>query len=580
MRDSTGSHPVQRRQLHSSLLSAAQRKELERFGRRFNRLGANFSLFHSEGGIILHCDSGAFCSSKQRLAELGCHVLADKDRHSPDNERPNVQRFGGENSVLAGPLVLSRDTRERPREWAVALVELGDSTTPFISDSGSVGGHATYRQDHAVTLQEMLGALLDCFQSVASVQEQMDEIGIELTRVYEELVLLHKLSTNMKVTESDANFLQMACDSLTEVVSVAGIALLLERPGEEGREMMVAAGSGLIEVDPEFSATLCTRLTEEIAAGQEALLDSGAFDGFRYEWPDSIENIIAVPLLGKECHESFLMFSGQRNRQPVGVMVAVNVRDKQEFDSTDVKLFNSVANSCAVFMENGRLFNDVSELFVGSLRALTSSIDAKDNYTHGHSERVAIVSRWIAQHCASAYDIKLEQIHQVYLAGLLHDIGKIGVDDSILRKEGRLTEEEHECIRKHPAIGAGILRAIPQMDAIIPGVLFHHEWVNGQGYPHGTKGDRIPLVGRIVGLADAFDAMTSRRSYRKALSVEEALEEIRSCMGTQFDERVGQLFLESDVAKLWGILQCGSHEPHHASGLSEYGLAAVGTLIR
>jgi len=267
MRDRTGSHPVQQRPLYGSLLSAAQRQELERFGRRFNRLGANFSLFHSEGGLILHCESGGFCSSKKRLAELGCRVLASKDRHSTDDKRPNVQRFSGENSVLAGPLVLSRDMRGHPMEWAVALVELGDSTTSFISDSRSVGGHATGRQDHALTLEEMLGALLDCFQSVASVQEQMDEIGNELARVYEELVLLHKLSTNMKVTESDANFLQMACDSLTEVVSVAGIALLLERPGEEGREMMVAAGSGLIEVDPEFSATLCTRMTAGGAVG-------------------------------------------------------------------------------------------------------------------------------------------------------------------------------------------------------------------------------------------------------------------------------------------------------------------------
>ena len=576
----TGSHPVQQRQLYSSLLSAAQRKQLERFGLRFNRLGANFSLFHSEGGIILQCESDGFRSSKKRLAELACLVLASKDRHDVDNSSSNVQRFSGANSVLAGPLVLSRDTRERPREWAVALVELGDSTIPLNPDSGLSGGHVSTRQDHALTLQEMLGALLDCFQSVASVQEQMDEVGIELAQVYEELVLLHKLSTNMKVTESDANFLQMACDSLTEVVSVAGIALLLERPGEEGREMMVAAGSGLIAVDSDFSASLCSRMAEEIAAGQEALLDSDAFGGFRYEWPDAIRNIIAVPLLGKECHESFLMFSGKRSQQPVGVMVAVNVRDKPEFNSTDVKLFNSVANGCAVFIENGRLFNDVSELFVGSLRALTRSIDAKDTYTHGHSERVAIVSRWIAQQCASALDIRPEQIHQVYLAGLLHDIGKIGVDDHILRKEGRLTEKELECIRKHPGIGAGILRGIPQMDTIIPGVLYHHEWVNGQGYPHGLSGDRIPLVGRIVGLADAFDAMTSRRSYRKALSVEEALVEIRHCMGTQFDECVAQHFLESDVSKLWEILQTGGHESHAASELSEYGLAAVGTLIR
>jgi HD-GYP domain-containing protein (c-di-GMP phosphodiesterase class II) len=364
------------------------------------------------------------------------------------------------------------------------------------------------------------------------------------------------------------------------VVSVAGIAVLLQSPGEEQPEIRVAAGSGLIAVDAEFSTTLCARMAEEMAAGQEALLDSVAFDGLRYEWPDSIRSIIAVPLLGKDSRDSLLTASGQRGRQPVGVMVAVNVLQKAEFDSTDIKLFNSVANSCAVFVENGRLFNDVSELFVGSLRALTHSIDAKDAYTHGHSERVATVSRWIAEHGAATLELRPEQIQQVYLAGLLHDIGKIGVEDSILRKEGRLTDEEHACIRKHPGIGAGILRGIPQMDAIIPGVLYHHEWVNGQGYPHGLKGDRIPLIGRIVGLADAFDAMTSRRSYRQALDVDAALLEIRKCVGTQFDERVTQVFLESDIDKLWHLLQSESHETHDASGYSECRLAAVGTLIR
>ena len=205
-------------------------------------------------------------------------------------------------------------------------------------------------------------------------------------------------------------------------------------------------------------------------------------------------------------------------------MVAVNIQDKDEFDSSSVKLFNSVATGCAVFVENGRLFKDLSELFIGSLTTLTDSIDAKDGYTHGHSERVAMISKWIGECLVSENLLRPEQVSEVYLAGLLHDIGKIGVDDAVLRKTGPLTDEESECIKKHPVIGAGILRGIKQMGDIVPGVLYNHESVDGSGYPSGLQGDDIPIIGKIVGLADSFDAMTSKRSYRAARSIEQAVE--------------------------------------------------------
>ena len=239
-----------------------------------------------------------------------------------------------------------------------------------------------------------------------------------------------------------------------------------------------------------------------------------------------------------------------------------------------------MAGGCAVFIENGRLFKDLKELFIGSLKALTSSIDAKDTYTHGHSERVAYISRWIAERLSRQEPLDEEQMHKVYLAGLLHDIGKIGIEEAVLRKNDKLTDEEFERVKKHPSIGAGILREIQQMREIVPGVLCHHERVDGKGYPNHLVGDEIPLLGKIIGLADSFDAMTSKRTYRDAMTVEQALEEIERGLGTQFDEKIGRVFLDSDVSELWDIIRDGFNEFNGNSTSEEYGTAAVGTLIR
>ena len=270
----------------------------------------------------------------------------------------------------------------------------------------------------------------------------------------------------------------------------------------------------------------------------------------------------------------------QNDRYIIGVMVAVNRIGKQDFDSTDVKLFSSVASGCAVFIENGRLFKDLKELFIGSLKALTSSIDAKDKYTHGHSERVAFISRWIAERLAEHEHLDDEKIHEIYMAGLLHDIGKIGIDETVLRKQGRLTEQEFARIKVHPSIGAGILREIKQMRNIVPGVLCHHERIDGKGYPNGLTGEQIPLTGKIVGLADSFDAMTSKRTYRGAMTVEQALAEIEKNLGTQFDEKIGRVFLDGDIYQLWDSIREGLSEIIQNGASSEYGAAAVETLIK
>jgi HD-GYP domain-containing protein (c-di-GMP phosphodiesterase class II) len=430
--------------------------------------------------------------------------------------------------------------------------------------------------------------LAENFQAAGQAEKQIEMVSNELAQTYEELVLLHKLSTNMKVTEPDATFLQMACDSLADIVGVEGMAILLEKTIEGEKRLVLSAGLGLIDVNEQMAGILKNRLVEEINSGHEALLDSEVDSHFKYNWPGNIKSIIAAPFWGKgKTGAPFSSSEGskgaeeaQNDNSIIGLMVAINRIDKPDFDSTDAKLFNSVANGCAIFIDNGRLFKDLEELFIGSLKALTSSIDAKDPYTRGHSERVAFISRWIAERIDGEEPLKGEQIHKIYLTGLLHDIGKMGVDDAVLRKKGKLTEQEMNDIRKHPSIGAGILSGIKQMRDIVPGVLCHHERADGKGYPNGLVGGQIPLMGKIVGLADSFDAMTSKRTYRDAMTVEEARTEIENGLGTQFDEKIGRIFINSDVHQLWDIMQEGLAEIYGDGNLSEYGTAAVGELVR
>jgi len=580
-------------------LNLSQRRDLERFGDRISKFGVDFAVINADGNILLSRESGRFKSDDQQLVESARHALNhEAEEISRVGRETQVYRFGEHGQVLAAvlssPAGIAVQESQGVKSGPAGLVALIDLGPWSVADSKTGSGWAepygqlaevfnASTQVNIEYLMEMLRFLAKSFWAEAKAEEQIEMVSTELAQTYEELVLLHKLSTNMKVTEADTNFLQMACDSLTEIVSVEGIAILMERPVDGGKQLVVAAGSGLIDINERMAGILHSRLDDEINSGKEALLDSEVDSPFKYEWQDNVKSIIAVPLYSSDKSESPFTEKTKDGSYIIGMLVAINRIDKGDFDSTDVKLFNSVANSCAVFIENGRLFKDLEELFIGSLKALTRSIDAKDKYTHGHSERVAFVARWIAERISEEQPLEEEQLHKIYLAGLLHDIGKIGIDESVLRKQGKLTEEEMDCIKKHPLIGAGILREMKQMRDIIPGVLYHHERIDGKGYPNGLVGDEIPLIGKIIGLADSFDAMTSKRTYRSARTIEQAIEEIEKGLGTQFDEKIGRIFINSDVFLLWDIIMKNISDLggiYGKSDFAEYGTAAVGTLIK
>jgi putative nucleotidyltransferase with HDIG domain len=204
--------------------------------------------------------------------------------------------------------------------------------------------------------------------------------------------------------------------------------------------------------------------------------------------------------------------------------------------------FNRMSESIKdAFEKVQRAARENQELFLSSIRALAAAIDAKDPYTRGHSERVARYSSAIAKEMG----LSAEDVRRARLSALLHDVGKIGVDDRIIRKPTALTDEEFELMKAHPVKGAAIMETIPQLADIIPGMKYHHEKWEGGGYPEGLKGEQIPMQARIVAVADAFDAMTTTRPYQKAMEVTYVLERLREMANKRFDASVIEALVRS-----------------------------------
>ena len=214
---------------------------------------------------------------------------------------------------------------------------------------------------------------------------------------------------------------------------------------------------------------------------------------------------------------------------------------------TSEKLYLRVSNVLKLFFLENHMNQEVEkkteeneQLSIHIIKALAYAIDAKDKYTNGHSSRVAEYSKEIA----ARYGFNEEQQNDIYITGLLHDVGKIGIPDAIINKESKLTEEEFEIIKKHPIIGTQILETIKEMPELSSGARWHHERYDGKGYPDGLEGPDIPEIARIIAVADAYDAMTSNRSYRAAMTQNEVREEIERCSGSQFDPIFAGIMLE------------------------------------
>jgi len=391
----------------------------------------------------------------------------------------------------------------------------------------------SYSRDRLLTAMHLLLGMARDKLRLLSMEEELKSLSTQLANAYEELTLIDQISGGMRVNRRAVEFFRQACLDVMQVICVRGMGVVVNC--EKMRTDPVLYGE--LSLPPGQVQRLSQQLLETLRQRKNCVLvnDLGKDRTFAWlgEWA---RHLIAVPL--------------QRQDQVLGCLFGLD-KTTGEFDSVDAKLLTSIANESAIYLENALLFRDVHDLMMGMLHSLTSAVDAKDAYTCGHSERVALLSRHLAQ------QIKLPDsaVDRIYMAGLLHDVGKIGVSELVLQKTGRLTAEEFEQMKKHVQVGARIMADVKQMEDVIPGLLHHHERYDGRGYPAGLAGKNIPLAGRIICLADCMDAMTSNRTYRKALPLEVAMCEIRRCSGTQFDPELAEVFLRSGADHFRAMLR-------------------------
>jgi HD-GYP domain-containing protein (c-di-GMP phosphodiesterase class II) len=237
----------------------------------------------------------------------------------------------------------------------------------------------------------------------------------------------------------------------------------------------------------------------------------------------------------------------------VGVLNVFSFTSGKKFDEGHRKMLSVLASRAASAIDNARLMGELlasndsltlanrslEEMFQQTVAGFAQALEETDLYTRGHSERVAEYAEILAR----GLTLPDAEVRRIVQAGVMHDVGKIGVRYDMLNKPGKLTPEEVAVFRQHPEKGKRILEPVPCLHGLIDGCWCHHEWFDGGGYPRGLRGQDIPLVGRIVAIADAYDAMTTDRAYRRALSHEVAVGEIERCAGTQFDPELAEAFV-------------------------------------
>jgi response regulator RpfG family c-di-GMP phosphodiesterase len=235
---------------------------------------------------------------------------------------------------------------------------------------------------------------------------------------------------------------------------------------------------------------------------------------------------------------AYVAFPLKTPSRTIGVLNLVRQADNDPFSNLDLELINVLASQASISIENVRLYQDIRDNYLKTIRAFALAVEAKDEYTHGHSENVSKYTVMIATHLG----LPSHEIEQFKYAGLLHDIGKIGISDRILTKPGTLTPQEFNEIKKHPELGSKIIANVPFLKSLVPLVLHHHEFFGGGGYPHGIAGNEIPFGARILTVADSFEAMTSDRPYRKAMPEDVGLGILETQRGIQFDPDIVDAF--------------------------------------
>lgn len=363
------------------------------------------------------------------------------------------------------------------------------------------------------------------------IRRGLDKQRLERENVQlKEAMNLYKVSEALSSSLSQDRILQILLETIQAEFNADAVGLILEQRSEDENQLThyLCLGVSQGSKDEDLTGVI----------NEEILLNSF------HETPFLIVHGTKVRRYFRQLPKnhnisSFLSAPLKARDEVIGAVTVFSFRRNFKFSEGQAKALIILASRAAQSIENARLYENLQRTFRETIEGLVTTLEAKDKYTSGHSRRVTEYALLIGR----GMNLTERELERLDRAGLLHDIGKIGIRLDALNKPEKISLAEHEMFKDHTVVGKQILDSIHFLREIVPLVYYHHEWWNGSGYPEGIRGENIPLGARILAVADAYDAMTSDRPYRKALPQAQAIQELRQCAGTQFDPQVVEIFI-------------------------------------
>ena len=420
------------------------------------------------------------------------------------------------------------------------IVEMHLKAIKKINKNKSVYPGKTIDESFTFLIEGIINYEMVCRKYLASKKEdylaEIRELNRKLSEKLAEMTILYEAA---KLTSSSLDLdevLSSAFNSAVKILNAETGSLMLFDPEEE--VLTIKKSYGLNEeIIRKTRVKKGETIVGWVAQNGKPLIIHG-----RADLPVRCTQTGIVPIKGRKKYEKVnsICVPLKTRKGVIGVVNLNRKEDASSFTEDNLKLLFTMANDVAFAIENATLYQNLHESYLSIIRALVSALELKDSHTRGHSESV---TRYAV---ALAKKLKLfpQEIESIEVAAILHDVGKIGVQESILNKPGKLNDEEWKEMKRHPEFSYKILKEVNFPWEIKPVIYAHHERYNGKGYPARLKGEKIPLGARILAVADTFAAMTSDRAYRKGLSKEMAIEELKRVAGTQLDPELVKVFVE------------------------------------
>jgi len=497
-------------QLTGQLMVEAERKQLKALADHLlRREGVVVRVFDAAGELVLDAaDHGEPCSTP-----------VDECRHIVEDRRE---------SVIRG--VPDRDDASEPEDGVRVLpierssVYFGSLVACGTGDASELGGHST-------------GTVLDAMHEIlaegSSKEHEIDSLAAELALQYEEVALLYEIDEKIPLRSYTANVIDYVAGKAFDVIHCSCLAWVPcgDPTGRSGDDCRILWNPKETEAPPTMlrleAEQLARTLGERCIRTRETqTITSLDNDPELTSFSPELDSVMSLPLMV--------------DADLFGCLVAFKSRNDQ-FTSYELKLMRALARKSAFVIRDSRLYEDLDSLFFNLIKLLVNTIENKDEYTKGHSQRVKTFTVRLAE----LMDLPKPEVETLNLSGLLHDIGKQGIPDAVLKKEGKLNDEEFDLIKTHPICGVNLLKHIKQFEKCLPHIRHHHERIDGKGYPDGLRGEEIPGGARIIAVADTYDALTSNRCYRPRFVADKAFDIIEEASGTQLDPDVVQVLLRN-----------------------------------